>query len=504
MIYSSCFLLGEGEARCADAERSPLLKHGSAVVVFGDSITAPGLYAQMMQDALDQHAAALNIRVFSRGQAGDTAERALSRVASELVSLNPAAPSNPADQQATSPYWVLVNFGINDVGRYEVSDYLRHYEALVDEIQKSAGATVAIVSPLYPDRPTENPKLAAMVQGLKEIATRRKLLYIPVYEALKELRSQLPDRIFYALDGSHPNTMGHAVFAGTILTSLGFPDSIRPTAVDVLEREAFKQEASVARSKSTLEVALPFPLTINIRPWKAPSALAIPATKPLVLDGNLNEWDLTAPPLVLSRPEQRVLGVIRWRNEHPKTELWAAYDSEALYFAVRVRDNVVRHMSGTTGVQRDCMEIFLDQRPRASDAGDAGKAIAQAADSTYHSYLKNKTPGVTQYILPAPSAEVPSPTVAAGTGDATMLAGTRMAARLTSNGYELEFAVPKSNFTGTNGEIRPGTVLGFDFSMNDLDISDRFSTAVQLRWSGSARTPYSTDSWGTLKLVNSR
>lgn len=493
VLYMLAFQLVTHTRAETSADAAPGLPRHSTIVVFGDSITAPGTYGQMIQDHLDAVAPELDVTVYSRGKAGDTAEGAMRRVATELAPLFPSAGA------AGPRRLVLINLGINDVGRYEVADYLRHYEALIDEIQRT-GAAAGIVSPLYPDKPAENPKLAAMVAGLKEMANRRKLLYVPVYEELKALRAALPGYAFYALDGSHPNAMGHAVFARTILTALGIPPDTKPRAVQVLKRDAFKKEPETAESGPSghvLKITSPFPLVVTFKPYSAPAAAARRAEKPVALDGSLDEWNLSNP-LVLNSPAQRVLGVIHWRTEKPLVECWASYspgtvaEGGALYFAVRIRDDKVYAPAGSRAMERDCVEIFLDFRDQTE------LAAAAAKDHKAHHFLSKKIPRVTQFILPAPSTDGAAPEAATGTGDATMLAGTRMAARATAEGYVVEFSVPASHTAV--GRLSPGTELGFDFSINDLDTSSAFPTATQLRWTGSPRTPFTTDSWGKLRL----
>ena len=144
------------------------------LVLFGDSITANGEYGQIMQELIDAQYPERKIRVLSHGLPGDTARGAMHRVEEEIV--------------VWQPEWVFLNFGINDVGSQTTSEFLMNYQALLNRVLRDSKARVAVVSPVYPDTDTPNPRLMEYVAGLRELAKRLGATYVPLYETEQALR----------------------------------------------------------------------------------------------------------------------------------------------------------------------------------------------------------------------------------------------------------------------------------------------------------------------------
>jgi len=454
------FLSGGGWVVPAGAAGAPdAISPGSRVLFFGDSITFSGEYGRLAKQWLEERSPGRKLVFTARGRHGDTARGSLGRVVPEIVPWRPD--------------WVFVNFGINDAGKVEPADFLRDYRELLDAITRETGARPAIVSPVYPDRDTPNPRLEAYTVGLRALARERGLLYVPVYETMRDIRPHLPAGVAYAPDGVHPNPLGCAIFATALLDAIGCPPaegSVELTLPDIrLTRGRKPLPEPVA-----FTLPLSTPLRVRSRAFR-PEEIAVPRlASPPTLDGNPEEWAAATPSLRLRAAEHLLLGIPSGEHPAPEADLWLGYDDEAFYLVVRVRDAVIRHEPGDGIVNRDGVEIFLDLRPDAS------------APTAYNA----RTRHVVQFMPGARSR--PGQPVETGNGDAALAEGAQAVARMVPGGYEMEFRLPARHFPG--GVI--AAPFGFDFSVNDVDASGSFHSVLQLRRSGSGSSSFHTAGWG--------
>ena len=441
------------------------------LVLFGDSITANGEYGQIMQELIDAQYPERKIRVLSHGLPGDTARGAMHRVEEEIV--------------VWQPEWVFLNFGINDVGSQTTSEFLMNYQALLNRVLRDSKARVAVVSPVYPDTDTPNPRLMEYVAGLRELAKRLGATYVPLYETEQALREALPAGVRYAPDGVHPNTLGCWMIAQTLLKALDFPLSGIPRAVAIPARHLVRDQSD-SRAGETFTMPLPMPLNVTMAnpPLKAASCRR--AGKPIKIDGRLDDWDVSAP-LTLKEPDQRIWGVVSWGRDHHYAEAYTCYTADAWYFAIAVDDAYVRCLPEPRNmVSRDCIELCLDLRPAGA------KKVKPWID------YSPATPQVCQYVLTPTTKEVPTALALMGNGDRKMLDGVTIASAPTKVGYIIEVRIPAAHFPG--GVITPGLCVGFDFATVNVDRQDNYLTAVEFRWSGSPSSASSTREFGTLTM----
>jgi lysophospholipase L1-like esterase len=442
------------------------------LVLFGDSITANGEYGQIMQELIDARFPERQIRVLSHGSHGDTARGAMRRVEEEVV--------------VWQPEWVFINFGINDVGNQTTAEFLTNYQVLLNRILRDTKARVAIVSPVYPDRDTPHPRLVEYVAGLRELAGRFRVTYVPLFETEQTLRGALPAGVKYAVDGSHPNALGCWMIAQTLLEALDFPLARTPWAVAIPARHLVSDQSD-ARAGETFTVALPMPLKVTMAnpPLKAASCKR--AGKPIKLDGKLDDWDMSAP-LTLKEPDQRVWGVVSWARDGHYAAAYTCYTPDAWYFAIAVNDAYVRCLpEPRNSVSRDCVELCLDLRP-----------AEEKKVKPWIGYAPSK-PQVYQYVLTPTTKETPMALALMGNGDRKMLDGVTIASAPTKVGYIIEVRVPAAHFPG--GVLAPGLSVGFDFAAINVDRQDNYLTAVEFRWSGSNGSAFSTREFGTLTMA---
>ena len=449
------------------------LQSRANVVVFGDSITADATYSQLMQELVDAKYPERHIRFISRGVSGDTVRRALGRLESDVVK--------------NQPDWVLINLGINDMGQFTVEEYLRNYEYLINRILTDTKARVGVISPIFIDKDDERSHAvqAEQIAGLRALCEEYGALYIPANELFAQVRPTMPTGLHYAPDGIHPNRVGYWIFAEAILTAFDFPSDSKGVDVEYPSRRLTVEQSDDWAGKS-FDLELPTPLRFKITNPAPVEHTAFAAKKPIVINGKIDDWDQCMP-VELNKPEQRTCGIVSWAHDHHAARAMVCWDEGALYVTFVVDDAVVRNNPGFDVVGRDCVEVILDTR----SADEKTKATS--------SQYTRETAHVAQLIIAPATDAAPETKVDVGGGDLKMADGCQAASSVTGSGYIIELRIPAEKFPA--GKITPGTSIGFDLTVNNLDRSDNFQEAVQMRWSGSGWSFFSTREFGVLKIA---
>jgi lysophospholipase L1-like esterase len=447
-----------------------LFQSGQKIVLFGDSITFDGTHGQIMQMLVEEQLQDGSPHFYARGSHGCTAARALTRVESELVPIHPD--------------WVLVNFGTNDVGKYSRQEFIDTYSKLVDLIQEKTNAKVVIISPIYQDREGNFDKIEGLVEGLKDLAAKRNLIYAPAFENFRRIRPSIPKNVRYAPDGTHPNLIGHWIFAETILQACDFKFAHQSRKIEIpYARTTINHLSELVGTEFKLD--LPDPVEIRITPSNIKEIEVSKTLHPILVDGKLDDWEKSNP-LILNGTHQRVVGVIVKGDQDPSARAWFTYDNDAFYFAIEVKDDIIRNSEGSKSIYRDCVELFLDCR----------SAEVKAKEKSTQ-YVKGKFRGVAQYLLVPAGDKGPTATSEVAAGDPTMIEGTHLGFQRLKDGYTLEFSIPKERFPNNRIDLEEKPTI--DFSINDLDDSDIFLTVTQLRWSSSGSSSFSVEEWSPLK-----
>lgn len=452
------------------APLAPTIKPRDNIVILGDSITSDGTYGQIMQDLIDEAFPDHFVRVITRGSHGDTARGAYARMELDVTRWRPDR--------------VVINFGINDVNRFTTEEFLVHYERLINRVLRDTRADIVIASPIYQDRDTENPRMVEYVAGLRALAEKYRTAYAPVYEETKRLRPTLPAGVRYAVDGTHPNELGHWIFAQTILRALDFPLPTQPRPVGVPARRTNKdQNDAPAGARFTLDLPMPVAVTLTSPP--PPEAVARKAGKPVVVDGKLTEWNL-ADPLTLGAPHQRSWSVVSWSRDHHAARAWLSWDDDALYFAIQVDDSQVRNdtVAGNI-VDRDCVEFAIDARSAAE------------RDAAPYANLVKRVPRVAQYIFAPAVGDTPA-SVTVGLGDKAMAEDVTVASTITPFGYQIEARIPVARFSA--GKLSAGDVFPVDVTTINIDRGDRYLDNTSFRWTGSKWSALNSREYGRVML----
>lgn len=450
----------------------PQAKH--RIICFGDSITAMNKYGPMMQDMINTAFPERNIVVLNRGVSGDTAAGALKRVKIDITD--------------AKPDWVLINFGMNDQDRRSVEEFIADNEALIDRIERDTKAKVVVVSPICNDhsRTGKVMKLDSYAVALRELAKRRKLIYVPLTEESNRIRLALPKDVPLSPDGTHPSRIGYWVYTQTILKTLGFPMPKEPIKEDV-PVNLLSGDTELLKTGTVVSLDLPTPVTMTLVPPPVFKAIARGATKPVVIDGKLDEWNREDPINLV--PAKDVIGEVMRLGRVPiAATAWASWDGDALNLAFEVTDPLVTNSDKPCFVvARDCIEVCLDLRP----AAEQKKSPAIAFGGT--------TPRTGQYIISPAVGDMKAARCDMGNGPVGMLEGVQVASTLIKGGYRMEMHIPKSLLP--DGGPKAGQVLGFDWAAIDVPASSEYHHALTRRWTGSLGSWRLTRDFGTLTLL---
>lgn len=96
-----------------------------------------------------------------------------------------------------------------------------------------------------------------------------------------------------------------------------------------------------------------------------PTATAYKATEPIVIDGNLDDWN-TSSPIVINTEEQVIRDVSFWQGENDlSATVYVMWDEENLYLAADVNEDTPlwRYRNAAAGRRGQLQGVYL-HRPR--------------------------------------------------------------------------------------------------------------------------------------------
>lgn len=219
------------------------------------------------------------------------------------------------------------------------------------------------------------------------------------------------------------------------------------------------------------------------RSGKIPMLTASRATRPITIDGNLDDWSGAAWTW-LHQKQQVVYGQGAWAGPHDEScKLAFQWEPDALLAAVDVTDNVVVQQSkGTDMWEGDHVELWLD----VDLYGDYNEAVNSSDDLQL-----GLSPGNFKEIKPEVTIWVPSV-------DPKSLAQVQIAAVKKEYGYTLEVRIPTSFLFQTlgkqqvskilsSGQLQKGFRLGVMLDCSDTDEPQRpqksmLSTSPERQW----------------------
>ena len=189
------------------------------IVCIGDSITgvyyhsgSVRAYPEMLQVALQKLHPKASITVRNAGISGDTSKGGLARLERDVL--------------AHKPHLVTIMFGMNDLVRVPVADFVKNMREIIKRC-RDAGAEVVLCTQNSivdsPQRPVA--KLAEYSQAIRDLAKAESLGVADcnaAFEAVRE-KDQLDWNLLLS-DAIHPNMDGHKLFAETIAKTITAKD----------------------------------------------------------------------------------------------------------------------------------------------------------------------------------------------------------------------------------------------------------------------------------------
>lgn len=185
------------------------------IVCIGDSITgvyyhSGGMraYPEMLQIALQKLHPKAKVTVRNAGISGDTSKGGLARLERDVL--------------AHKPHLVTIMFGMNDLVRVPVADFIANMTQIIQRC-RAAGAEVVLCTQNSivdsPQRPMA--KLAEYSQAIRDLAKAESLGVADCFAAFEALRAK--EALEWNLllsDAIHPNMDGHKLFAETIAQTI--------------------------------------------------------------------------------------------------------------------------------------------------------------------------------------------------------------------------------------------------------------------------------------------
>lgn len=203
------------------------------IVCFGDSVTGVyyhtggrRAYADMLTVALERLYPNGSISVINAGISGHATPDALARIDDDVLQHR--------------PHVVTVMFGLNDMTRVPVEEYVANLAAIVQKC-RGIGAEVLLCTPnaVFDTERRPTAILEEYVAAVQRVGREHEVPVLDCYAAFQQVRSK--DEFEFALlmsDEIHPNMDGHKLFAELMaeriagqpvtLDDVGFPEPAIP------------------------------------------------------------------------------------------------------------------------------------------------------------------------------------------------------------------------------------------------------------------------------------
>jgi hypothetical protein len=191
----------------------------------------------------------------------------------------------------------------------------------------------------------------------------------------------------------------------------------------------------------------------------APTPIPFKPDPPPAIDGDLGEWQNSAPTFVLDRADQSVAGEKGWKSKDDlSARVWLAWRQEDLYIAADVRDDVLKQSQrGSNLWKGDHLELYLDTTPDT----DVARTIFGTGQ-----FQLGLSPGNFQKTGDAMFDTKPEAYFYLPAG--TSAADVTVAARQTANGYTIEATIPWKSL-GIESTPTAGLALPIVVGVSDTD-----------------------------------
>ncbi len=172
------------------------------IVLAGDSITDMYNYYELF----DAYRKESGKEVFNRGIGGDTSNRLLERLESNVLCLEPEK--------------VVYLIGINDINCGASAEYIaENIKRLITKTkERCPGCKIAVQSvyPVVDTRTRKNRDVIPLNKLIKDICRDTETVYIDLYERLCDEKGSFSSK--YTYDGLHPNVHGYEIITKELLS----------------------------------------------------------------------------------------------------------------------------------------------------------------------------------------------------------------------------------------------------------------------------------------------
>jgi len=482
IVGAAALALTAGTACTASGAKLPdgfLIRPGQDVLLFGDSIIAPGMYGYVCNSLLDRLYPDSGVTFHCYGRAGATAESIL--------------PFVPKALEGKQYDWVLINFGHNDAGRFTADEFKESCGTLIEEIRKFSDARLGWMGVVgseptaFADEPGQEKraerlrqsraKHAALAQASKEFCQERNIAYVPLHEEVDRLlheREEQGLKVMFTMDASHPNLVGNWLIGAALLQALGLRPE--PMTIEVLQGEATSDHGRLPVPTLEEPLELRFKglfLRVRLVPPAHRRTVCPRVEKTVVLDGRLGDWE-GIPEHTIAAPDYVTWELVPRCAASYAASMRTCWDGENLYLAFRIREPEL----GEGTFFPEIIEVFIDARKHTSRSGNVWRRTKGLTQYCFHRDFRDAEKGPTVKVMV--------------NGDREQGEGVRAAVARTDEGYALEAAIPLGSLRQI--EAGPGTILPWNWAVSFTDQS------VNLDWLGLMSRSQSTRGYGELIL----
>ena len=211
-----------------------------------------------------------------------------------------------------------------------------------------------------------------------------------------------------------------------------------------------------------------------------PTATAYKATEPIVIDGNLDDWN-TSSPIVINTEEQVIRDVSFWQGENDlSATVYVMWDEENLYLAADVNED--------TPYGAD---------PARTRYGPNDFLLYLIVDNGYWDTAFDRTM-VEKDLLERFTTKGMD-------GGEDVLTGYEKATVLTTTGFIYEAVIPWSNFSNSRIPVytpTAGDTVNFDFAITDISYPCPGTEYIpQMAWTGTLDINTNPSLWGRLTFA---
>lgn len=230
-----------------------------------------------------------------------------------------------------------------------------------------------------------------------------------------------------------------------------------------------------------------------------PGATAYKAETPIVIDGNLDEWNLSSP-IVINQESQVIRDVSFWQGEMDLSCItYVMWDENNLYLAVDVTEDSpygAIEMLELDG--EDNFKVYISTDPTADPARTAYATndflLYLIVDNSYWDTAFDRSMVAKENLQRF--------TTKGMDGGEDVLEGYEKASVLTSTGFIYEACIPWSNFSNAKIPVYTpavGDTVNFNFAITDISYPCPGTEYIpQMAWTGNGYINIDPSTWGRL------